>query len=62
MRLPTIEEITQGNVECLICGGWGWVCENHPGKVWDLSGCECGAGMPCRCTPYALATQYGGLA
>ena len=35
---------------CLICLGLGWVCENHPDKVWDKDlGCECGAGMPCQC-------------
>ena len=35
---------------CAICKGIGWVCENHPDKAWDKQlGCECGAGMPCRC-------------
>lgn len=56
-RLRTIEEVTRGNVECPICRGEGWVCENHPNKVWGAgyeNGCECGAGMPCRCTPIAL--------
>jgi hypothetical protein len=32
---------------CPICFGIGWVCENHPGNK-EL-GCECGAGMPCKC-------------
>ena len=54
--LRSIHEVTRGNVECPICEGWGWVCENHPDKVWDTSagGCECGAGAPCRCTPYQI--------
>jgi hypothetical protein len=34
---------------CPICFGLGWVCENHPKRVWDERGCECGAGMPCEC-------------
>ncbi len=57
MSLPTIEEVTRGNVECPVCEGWGWVCENHPERVWDTSagGCECGAGEPCRCTPISLS-------
>lgn len=42
------------NVECPICGGEGWVCENHPDKPWETGtkyDCQCGgAGMPCRCT------------
>ncbi len=44
--------------ECRICGDFGWVCEDHPDKVWDTTGCKCGAGMPCVCirdtpTPHA---------
>ena len=36
--------------DCPVCAGLGWVCENHPNKVWDRDrGCECGAGMPCEC-------------
>jgi hypothetical protein len=36
--------------ECPICFGLGWVCENHPKRVWDeQKGCQCGAGMPCEC-------------
>lgn len=45
------------NSECPICGGDGWVCENHPDKPWEGADvparfrCSCGgAGMPCRCT------------
>jgi hypothetical protein len=34
---------------CPICFGIGWVCENHPDRVWDDFGCMCGAGMPCEC-------------
>ena len=38
------------NPYCRICLGMGWVCENHPDKVWDEDlGCQCGAGMPCEC-------------
>jgi hypothetical protein len=30
--------------------GIGWVCENHPDRAWDRElGCECGAGIPCKC-------------
>ena len=37
---------------CPICNGGLWVCENHPDKAWDTQGgCECGAGMPCKCNP-----------
>ena len=35
---------------CPLCLGVGWVCENHPDRVWDDDlGCQCGAGMPCDC-------------
>ena len=35
---------------CPLCLGVGWVCENHPNRVWDDDlGCQCGAGMPCDC-------------
>ena len=35
---------------CRVCFGLGWVCENHPNRVWDEKlGCMCGAGMPCKC-------------
>lgn len=37
------------NPDCPVCFGLGWVCENHPDKVWDERGCECGAGMTCEC-------------
>jgi hypothetical protein len=42
--------------KCEICGGEGWVCENHPFIAWDDGdGCPCGgAGAPCRCNPFAL--------
>jgi hypothetical protein len=37
---------------CAVCNDEGWVCENHADKPWNASGCECGAGMPCReCNP-----------
>jgi len=36
--------------ECPVWFGLGWVCENHPKRVWDeQNGCQCGAGMPCKC-------------
>lgn len=36
---------------CPFCRGLGWVCENHPLRVWSdkLGGCRCGEGMPCAC-------------
>ncbi|NEV03192.1 hypothetical protein FNJ47_48495, partial [Bradyrhizobium sp. UFLA 03-164] len=39
------------NPNCPICGGLGWVCENHPHLAWtkDPRGCQCGAGMRCAC-------------
>jgi hypothetical protein len=44
-----------GPFDCPICQGTLWVCENHPDKAWDMpDGCECGAGMPCRCNPEAI--------
>jgi hypothetical protein len=37
---------------CKLCGGEGWVCEDHADKPW-VNGNECcgGAGMPCECNP-----------
>ena len=38
--------------DCKVCLGIGWVCENHPNRAWSQElGCQCGAGMPCRCVP-----------
>lgn len=37
------------NPDCPICLGLGWVCGNHPKRVWGETGCESGAGMPCEC-------------
>jgi hypothetical protein len=39
------------NPNCPICGGLGWVCENHPHLPWTKAprGCQCGAGMRCAC-------------
>ncbi len=37
--------------KCLICKGEGWVCESHPDRAWNESGCMCGAGMNCDCNP-----------
>lgn len=36
---------------CEICGGEGWVCENHPNVGWNggEAGCCGGAGSPCKC-------------
>jgi hypothetical protein len=42
---------------CPICGGEGWVCENHRDLPWEASGHAqtCGAGVPCpRCQPEAV--------
>lgn len=39
---------------CRVCGGLGWVCENHRGLPWDEeTGCQCGAGEPCVCNDLA---------
>lgn len=35
------------DVNCSVCLGANWVCENHPDKRWPED-CQCGAGMPCR--------------
>ncbi|MBO9430609.1 hypothetical protein [Sulfitobacter sp. R18_1] len=35
---------------CTICNGRERVCENHPDKAWPKE-CDCGAGMPCVCSP-----------
>jgi len=46
-----------GPMHCIICGGVGLVCENHPTAPWgEVSArgdaCACGAGMPCpNCDP-----------
>lgn len=42
------------NLDCSVCHGARWVCENHPDRPWDTpDGCRCGgAGMPCEtCNP-----------
>ena len=38
-------------IECDVCLDTFLVCENHEDKVWneEYGGCECGAGMPCKC-------------
>ncbi len=39
-------------MECEICKGEKWVCENHQDKPWNSFGCTCGAGAPCfGCNP-----------
>ena len=53
-KLPDSSEL----LECLqcrecekftcVCGGSGWVCENHPNKPAHGNCCG-GAGMPCEC-------------
>lgn len=49
-RLRSITELDRANVECPICLGEGWVCENHDDKPWGYGEACCGgAGMPCRC-------------
>lgn len=61
--LTRISDLDRANVECGICHGYGWVCENHQDKAWAglmdpeevrMAGkfaCECGAGAPCKCNP-----------
>jgi hypothetical protein len=37
-------------IDCPICFGIGWVCENHPDRAWhEELGCMCGPEMPCKC-------------
>lgn len=45
-HLPRIEDSCRCPDSCIVCGGAGLVCENHPDKAWP-SECECGAGEPC---------------
>jgi hypothetical protein len=43
--------------DCPLCSGSaepGWVCEEHPGKPWQHSGCGA-AGAPCACNPRGAA-------
>lgn len=41
--------------DCPFCHGLGWVCENHSDRMWsEDGGCQCGAGMPCRCSRVAV--------
>lgn len=61
--LTRISDLDRANLECPICFGYGWVCENHMNKAWAelmdgeearLAGkhaCACGAGAPCKCNP-----------
>jgi hypothetical protein len=39
------------NPNCAYCKGLGWAGENHPHIAWsdDEAGCQCGAGMLCKC-------------
>jgi hypothetical protein len=52
-HLPRIEESFKCSPSCLICGGIGTVCEDHPDEPWgplmgEGQGCWCGAaGEPC---------------
>lgn len=58
-KLQKISDPDLPNPNCKICKGEGWVCENHPKKVWSSSDyancCDCGAGMPCECNPLSKA-------
>ena len=36
--------------DCPICGGTGWVCEEHPNKPREYDKCG-GAGARCVCNP-----------
>lgn len=38
--------------EKCICGGGGWICEQHPDRTWPHDNCA-GPGMPCVCNPKA---------
>lgn len=50
--LRHIADIHNADPNCVICKGFGWVCENHADVVWGTNK-ECcgGAGMPCTCNP-----------
>lgn len=56
--LPPIESaFAKCDGTCPVCHGAKWVCEDHPGRVWEgfaddalapVTVCDCGgAGMPC---------------
>lgn len=46
-QLPRIEDAAGTcSPSCIVCGGAGLVCENHPDKAWPDE-CACGAGEPC---------------
>lgn len=34
-------------IPCPTCQDAKWVCEAHPDKPWNETGCTCNAGMPC---------------
>ena len=36
-------------LDCPICGGSGWVCEEHSAHPWPHGECE--LGKPCICNP-----------
>jgi hypothetical protein len=38
--------------ERCVCGGEGWLCEQHPERAWPHDDCA-GPGMPCTCNPGA---------
>lgn len=40
------------NVECPVCEGEGWRCEEHPDLPFPHDDCA-GPGMPCLCRPGA---------
>lgn len=42
---------TETNMQCEICKGDGWVCENHPNQPQCHSDDCGGAGEPCICNP-----------
>lgn len=50
--LTTITTTIKPDLNCKICKGEGWVCENHPEVPWDWGdGCCGAAGMLCSCNP-----------
>jgi len=49
-ELKKISELDSSDKACAICGGDGWVCEEHPYIPWgDGERCCSAAGMPCVC-------------
>ena len=56
--LPRVSAINGSDADCSLCGGSGWVCENHLDREW-IAVCECGAGAPCKCNPLNWPGKWG---